>query len=79
MRCSVDRLAESGIPALAIIGRDETLHDGPKIAQRLCGRLPNAQVELVDDANHLIFIDQPKVVAELVEEILQNAPKGDSN
>ena len=56
---NVDRFAARGIPA----------------AQRLRGRLPNAQVELVDDANHPIFIDQPEVVAESVEEFLQIAPE----
>jgi hypothetical protein len=46
-----------------------------RLAQRLRGRTPNAQVELVDDANFLIFIDQPEVVAELVEEFLRIAPE----
>jgi pimeloyl-ACP methyl ester carboxylesterase len=46
-------------------------------ARRLHQRLPNAQVDLVEDANHLIFIDQPEVVAESVEKFLQNTTTGD--
>ena len=33
------------------------------------------RLNLVDDANHPIFIDQPEVVAESVEEFLQIAPE----
>jgi pimeloyl-ACP methyl ester carboxylesterase len=62
--CNIRRLADSGIPVLAIIGREETLHDGATMAERFRQRLPDAQVRLVDDANHLVFIDQQDLVAE---------------
>lgn len=64
VRCSIQQLAGSGIPVLAIIGRDETLHDGATMAARFRQRLPDAKVVLVDDANHLIFIDQQEIVAD---------------
>jgi pimeloyl-ACP methyl ester carboxylesterase len=63
-RCNIDKLAASGIPVLAVIGRDETLHDGATMAERFRQQLPNAQVELVDDANHLVFIDQQELVSQ---------------
>jgi pimeloyl-ACP methyl ester carboxylesterase len=71
VRCNIDRLAASGIPVLAIIGRDETLHDGATMAKRFRQQLPQAQVELLDDASHLLFIDQPEAVAEHLRTFLR--------
>ena len=62
--CNLERLAASGIPMLALVPRDETLHDGPTMATRFRQQLRHAQVELVDDANHLVIIDQTEVVAD---------------
>jgi pimeloyl-ACP methyl ester carboxylesterase len=59
----IDALRATPIPVLALIGRQETLHDGAQMAERFRAQLPDAQVELVDDANHLVFIDQPDIVA----------------
>jgi pimeloyl-ACP methyl ester carboxylesterase len=70
VRCNIERLAASGIPVLAIIGRDETLHRGPTMAKRFRRQLPHAHVELVDDANHFIFVDQPDVVIEQLQKFL---------
>jgi pimeloyl-ACP methyl ester carboxylesterase len=70
VRCNIERLAASGIPVLVLIPRDETLHDGPTMAERFRQQLPHAQVELVDDANHLILIDQPEVVTEQLTKFL---------
>lgn len=70
VRCDIQRLADTGIPVLAIVGRDETLHDGAVMAERFRQRLPNAQVRLVDDANHLVFIDQEGVVADELQNFL---------
>jgi pimeloyl-ACP methyl ester carboxylesterase len=70
MKYSIDKLAASEIPTLVIVPRDETLHDGPTMAQRFREQLPHAQVELVEDANHLMIIDQPNVVNELLAAFL---------
>lgn len=40
------------------------------MAERFRQQLPHAQVELVDDANHLMFIDQPDVVTEQLQKFL---------
>ena len=52
-RCDLRALSAAQIPVLAIIGRDESLHDGPKMAVRFRQRLPEARIEVIDDANHL--------------------------
>jgi pimeloyl-ACP methyl ester carboxylesterase len=70
-RCDLQRLASDQIPILAIIGRNESLHDGPKMAARFRERLPEARIELIDDANHLIPIDQPEIVEKLLGDFLQ--------
>jgi pimeloyl-ACP methyl ester carboxylesterase len=62
VKCNIQSLAMSRIPLLALIPRDETLHDGPTMAKRFREQLPHAEVELIDDANHLVAIDQPDVV-----------------
>ena len=72
VRCDVRLLAAaSGVPALVAVGRQETLHDGPLMARRFREQLPDAQVELVDDANHALFIDQPEVVEGLLRDFLR--------
>jgi pimeloyl-ACP methyl ester carboxylesterase len=42
VRCDIKRLADTSIPVLAIVGRDETLHDGAIMAERFRQRLPGA-------------------------------------
>jgi pimeloyl-ACP methyl ester carboxylesterase len=74
-RCKIDGLATSDIPVLAVIGRDETLHDGATMAERFRQQLPEAQVELVDGANHLVFIDRQDVVAEQLQKFLAAASR----
>ena len=53
-----------GFEVLAMVGRDETLNDGATIGERLRQRLPRARVRLLDDASHLVFIDQRDAVAD---------------
>jgi pimeloyl-ACP methyl ester carboxylesterase len=67
MRCDSARLATSDIRVLVLVPRYETLHDGPTMADRFRKRLPRARVVLVDDANHLLPIDRPELVADELE------------
>jgi pimeloyl-ACP methyl ester carboxylesterase len=69
--CDLQRLSEARIPVLAIIGSDECLHNGPKTATRFRQQLPEARIELVDDANHMITVDQPEIVKKLLADFLQ--------
>jgi pimeloyl-ACP methyl ester carboxylesterase len=70
----LDALIRSTLPVLVIIGKDETLHDGPTMAARFTDQLPHAQVELLDQANHLVFIDQQEQVERLLRHFLTTAP-----
>ena len=69
-RCDLRRLSSARIPVLVIIGRDESVHDGPKMAARFRQRLPEARIEIVDDANHIIPVDQPQIVEKLLADFL---------
>jgi pimeloyl-ACP methyl ester carboxylesterase len=69
--CDLRQLAAARIPVLAIMGRDDSCHDGPKAATLFRNKLPDARIELIDDANHMILSDQPKTVEKLLAEFLQ--------
>lgn len=69
-RCDLQRLASARFPVLVMVGREESLHDGPKMVDRFRRRLPHARIELVDEANHLIPVDQPQVVEKLLADFL---------
>src|SRR5262245_44994051 len=68
--CDIDRLAASGIRVLAVVTREETLHDGATMAGRFRPQLRHAEVELVDDADHLVPIDQQELVEGLLRKFL---------
>lgn len=69
--CDLQRLASARIPVLAIIGGDESAHNGPKTATRFRQQLREARIELVDDAKHMVMVDQPEIVEKLLAEFLQ--------
>jgi pimeloyl-ACP methyl ester carboxylesterase len=70
-RCDLQRLSSAQIPVLAIIGRDESLHSGPKMAARFRQQLTEARIELVDDANHSVYIDQFDIAEKLLADFLK--------
>jgi CHAT domain-containing protein len=55
----------------AIIGRDESVHNGPKTATNLRRQLPEARIELVHDAGHGVLQDQPEIVDKLLTDFFQ--------
>ena len=69
--CDLRRVASSRMPVLAIIGRDESAHNGPRTATHFRQQLPEAWIELVDAAGHNIYQDQPEIVDKLLADFLQ--------
>ena len=53
------------------MGRNDSCHNGPKAATRFRQQLPEARIELVDDANYVILSDQPQLTEKLLAEFLQ--------
>ena len=49
------------------------LHNGATMAERFRRQVPHARIVFVDDANHLLFVDQPDVVAEQLQKFLAAA------
>ena len=70
-RCDLQRLSSARIPVLAIIGRHESINNGLKTADRFRWQLPDARIELVDDANHMVMVDQTDIVEKLLADFLQ--------
>jgi pimeloyl-ACP methyl ester carboxylesterase len=70
-RCDLQRLSSARIPVLAIIGRHESINNGLKTADRFRWQLPDARIELVDDANHMVMVDQTEIVEKLLADFLQ--------
>jgi pimeloyl-ACP methyl ester carboxylesterase len=69
-----DKLATLAMPALVVIGENETVCDGPKSAAKARERVPAARVELVPQSNHMVTVDQPEILGALLTEFLA-APK----
>ncbi|MFI5510621.1 alpha/beta fold hydrolase [Mycobacterium sp. NPDC051804] len=70
LRSDCDLYRLKTIPVLAVIGRDESALNGPKSAGMLRESLPNARIEVVDDANHMVMVDQAAAVQKLLVEFL---------
>jgi pimeloyl-ACP methyl ester carboxylesterase len=69
--CDLRPLAVARSPVLAIMGRNDSCHNGPKAATRFRQQLPEARIELVDDANYVILSDRPQLTEKLLAEFLQ--------
>jgi pimeloyl-ACP methyl ester carboxylesterase len=70
-RCDLRALAAAEFPIMAIIGKQESLHDGPKMASRLRRQLPAAHIAEIDGANHIVPADQPQIVERLLVDFLR--------
>jgi pimeloyl-ACP methyl ester carboxylesterase len=67
---SKDDLSKLTMPVLFVVGADESVVDGPRSANVARERLPLAQVEVVDDANHCITADQQERLDDLIHSFL---------
>lgn len=61
-----DRLNEVRSPVLVICGADDRIV-APARSQDLCPRLPNARIEVVDHAGHVVELEQPEELARRIE------------
>jgi pimeloyl-ACP methyl ester carboxylesterase len=63
-------LSALSMPVLFVVGREETVCNGPRSAALARKRLPRARVELIDDANHAVLDDQQELVDRTLAEFL---------
>jgi len=59
-------------PTLVIVGRDDPTTP-PAVAEFIAGQIPNARLEIIEDANHLVAIEKPREVTKLAREFLLGA------
>jgi proline iminopeptidase len=70
----MDRLGEITVPALLVGGRHDECTPG-HLAE-MASRITGSQLEIIEDASHLCFAEQPAVFAELVNAFLDRNEKG---
>lgn len=57
-------------PTLAIAGKEDLLAPPPEL-ELIASRLPNARLAIVDEASHLLVVEKPEEVAEIIGEFLR--------
>jgi microsomal epoxide hydrolase len=68
-------LNEVGIPVLVIAARNSPELD----AQRsMAAKIPGARLEVIDDASHAVFLDQPERFRTILTEFLEHIPRDDA-
>lgn len=58
-------------PTLVITG-DEDFICGPTCANEICGAVPGAQLAIVGDAGHMLFVEQPQAFHDEVSNFLES-------
>ena len=66
-----DRVEEIEQPALVICGADDQMTP-VRFSDFLTEGLPNAHLEIVPNAGHMVMLEQPEIVAELVKGFLDD-------
>ena len=65
-----DRLSEIQVPALVVVGEDDTLTP-PAAAEKLAaGLAPHVEIAVIEGAGHLPMVEQPRLVADAVQPFL---------
>ena len=64
-----DRVEEIELPALIICGADDQMAP-VRFSEFLSERLPISRLEIVPNAGHMVMLEQPEIVAELINNFL---------
>lgn len=67
----IDKLADIQIPALVICGQEDKMTPLRHV-QFLADHLPQARLEIVPDAGHMVMLEQPVQVAALLQDFLSS-------
>ena len=65
-----DKLVELDNPTLIAWGADDTNFSTPSLGREIASKMPNATFQLLPDAGHAPWIDQPELTAETVNNYL---------
>jgi pimeloyl-ACP methyl ester carboxylesterase len=66
---STDVLASIAVPTLVVTGEEDTL-TGPEVGRDLAASIPDARFLLVEEAGHLVNLEQPEIVNEALLDFL---------
>lgn len=66
-------LLQIGQPALVISGEDDKMTP-PRYAQFLADKLPHAELRLIPETGHMLMLEKPRQVAQLLREFLVRTP-----
>jgi pimeloyl-ACP methyl ester carboxylesterase len=69
---ALDRLSSIERPTLVITGSQDQIIPAEN-SETLCGSIPRARLEVIEDAGHLFFIEQPERALTVLETFLQPA------
>jgi pimeloyl-ACP methyl ester carboxylesterase len=64
-----ERLGDISVPTLVIGGTEDRLTP-PKFSEYLREHIPNTQLLLVEEAGHMVMLEQPAVVTEAIADFL---------
>ncbi len=65
----IARLNEIDVPVLVLCGRDDVMTP-PEGARRLAESLPNARLEIIEGAGHMLMLEKPQAVVAAVQRFL---------
>ena len=66
---TTDVLGSIAVPALVVTGEEDTL-TGPEVGRDLAAAIPGARFLLVEEAGHLVNLEQPEIVNEALLDFL---------
>ncbi len=69
---TLDRLHEIHCPTLVLVG-DRDPSTPPAFSAALAGRIPGAEMRVLPDASHMVFLEQPALLSQHLLEFLQTA------
>ena len=55
---------------LVLIGKNEVIYDPQKALKRASDQIPNIRTKLIPEAGHLLNVDQPELLNDLLQEFL---------
>lgn len=65
----MDRVDEIELPAAVVVGAEDRLTPA-KYAQFLADKLPDAELTVVEEAGHMVMLEQPAVVTRAVQRLI---------
>jgi len=69
----LDKLADIQVPTLVLCGEEDRLTP-TRYSRYLQSNIPNAHLEVVPNAGHMVMLEQPQVVAQILTSFLNQIP-----